>query len=363
MASKQTYTDYANAATQTLVQNWFPPSGPSTWIQTYQDFWHVPNVVTALTRLSKLTGTWNYESTADNAQQMFNSYFYPQQGLPSYYDDECWWGDLFNRLYSLTGASQWNTAANQVFVDLQGGWDDAAKGGVWWKRNPKSYPGNNKGSIENELYMAIAMALYNAPPSDTAPGVYLSATTQTLQWLGNLIDKTGMVWGNLDQNGNINPSNVPRPYTQGVILGALWDLFQQSNLTSYLDTAQQIADAAIANMVWPDGILQDNCEKIGNCGNDQDPILFKGIYARCLGEFAVNLATLSDPARVQAAQRYTAFLQQNADAVWANYPGGTFGMDWHTPSPNYQPTGVPVYDGSLQSQALDLFVSAAIVST
>ena len=261
MASKQTYTDYANAATQTLVQNWFPPNGPSTWIQTYQDIWHVPNVVTALTRLSKLTGTWNYESTADNAQQMFNNYFYPQRGLPSYYDDECWWGDLFNRLYSLTGASQWTTAANQVFVDLQGGWDDAAKGGVWWKRNPKSYPGNNKGSIENELYMAIAMALYNAPPSDTDPGVYLSATTQTLQWLGNLIDKTGMVWGNLDQNGNINPSNVPRPYTQGVILGALWDLFQQSNLTSYLDTAQQIADAAIANMIWPDGILQDNCEK------------------------------------------------------------------------------------------------------
>src|SRR5262245_32673165 len=102
---------------------------------------------------------------------------------------------------------------------------------------------------------------------------------------------------------------------------------------------------------------------MGTCSNDQDPILFKGIYARCLAEFSCNLAGTNDPARVAAAKSYAAFLQKNADAVWANYPGGIYGMDWHTPRPAYQPTGVTVYDGSLQSAAVDLFVSAAVVSS
>ena len=130
-----------------------------------------------------------------------------------------------------------------------------------------------------------------------------------------------------------------------------------------LDSAQSIAQAAIDTMCWPDGILQEVCEKRGNCGDDQDPILFKGIYVRYLGEFAARLATLRDPARVAAARRYAGFLQLNADAVWANFPGGTYGMDSHTLQADYQPTGNPVYDGSLQSSALDLFISAALVSS
>jgi predicted alpha-1,6-mannanase (GH76 family) len=92
--------------------------------------------------------------------------------------------------------------------------------------------------------------------------------------------------------------------------------------------------------------------------------LFKGVFVRYLGGFTQRLATLDDPARQQAAQRYAAFLQHNADAVWANYPGPTriFGMDWHTLQPNYKPTGCLMYDGCLQSSVLDLFVAAALVS-
>jgi predicted alpha-1,6-mannanase (GH76 family) len=126
----------------------------------------------------------------------------------------------------------------------------------------------------------------------------------------------------------------------------------------------KIAGAAIQDMTWPDGILQEVCEKLGSCGpSDMDSPLFKGVYVRYLGEFAVNLATVDDPARVQAAQQYASFLQLNADTLWANYPGQIFGMDWHTPSLAYQPTGVPVYDGCLQMSALDLFISAALVSS
>jgi predicted alpha-1,6-mannanase (GH76 family) len=180
-----------------------------------------------------------------------------------------------------------------------------------------------------------------------------------------LIDSAGLVWGNLEEDGTVNPQNVARPYNQGAALGALWALYKSSGDIAYLDSGQQVAQAAINTMTWPDGILQEICEKNQNCGPqiDQNPSLFKGVYVRYLGEFASRLATLGDPARVQAAQQYAAFLQHNADTLWANFPGGIFGMDWHTSQPNYQPTGVVIYDGSLQCSALDLFVSAALVSS
>jgi predicted alpha-1,6-mannanase (GH76 family) len=244
---------------------------------------------------------------------------------------------------------------------LQGGWDDVAGGGVWWMRDPKSYPTNEKGSIENEVYMDIAMGLYAANPGGGQ--TYLDATNQTWQWMQALVDKTSLVWGSLNEDGSINRNNVGRPYNQGVILGPLWAMYQVAGDTTYLDRAEQIVQATFDTMTWPDGILREVCEQRGDCGpGDTNPALFKGIFVRYLGEFAQRLATLDDPARKKSAQQYAAFLQHNADAVWANFPGGIFGMDWHTPQPNYRPTGVTVYDGSLQSSALDLFVAAALVS-
>ena len=112
------------------------------------------------------------------------------RGSPAYYDDECWRGDAFLRVAQLSDDSGWNTAGELIFLDLQAGWDSVVKGGVWWKRDPKSYPDNNKDSIENELYMDIAMGLYKKDPQS----VYLDAARQTWQWLGLLLDSSGLIW-------------------------------------------------------------------------------------------------------------------------------------------------------------------------
>ncbi len=365
MASQSTYLSYANAAAEVLTTQWFPANGPLQWVNQYYDFWRTPNAMTALLRLSQLTGA-DYSATAANVRAAFFIYFDPNaqpaaRYLPAYYDDEAWWASCFLRLYAMTKDTSWSTTAAEVFADLAYGWDDTAKGGVWWMRNPRSYPSNNKGGVTNELYMEVGMTLYGLGGESAAQ--YLAATNQTWQWLQLLRDSSNLIWGNLNEDATIYPSNVPRPYTQGVILAPLWDLYVQSNDTSYLDAAQAIAEAAITNMVWPDGILQEICEKQGNCTpTETNPSLFKGIYVRHLGEFAVKLATVDDPARQQAAASYAAFLQKNADALYANYPGGTYGMDWHTAQPNYTPTGVAIWDACLQVSALDLFVSAAIVS-
>jgi predicted alpha-1,6-mannanase (GH76 family) len=361
MASRQTYLGYADAAAQMLTSKWFPADGPTTWVNA-GDFWRAPNLMTALTDLMQLSGSRCYLATAENARAIFRQNFVPSAGLPTYYDDECWWGACFLRLGALTGEAGWIDLADQIFCDLRKGWDDVAGGGVWWKRDPKSYPENEKGSIENELYMDVAMVLYGAN-GPSGKQLYLDATNQTWQWMQVLIDTSGLVWGGLNQDGTIKRSNVARPYNQGVVLGPLLALSQLAGDTTYLDRAEKIADAALETMTWPDGILREVCEKRGDCGpNDLNSPLFKGVFVRYLGEFARRLARMSDPARRKTGQRYATFLQRNAEALWGNYRHCIFGIDWHTRLPDYQPTGVLLYDGSVQSSALDLFVAAALVS-
>jgi predicted alpha-1,6-mannanase (GH76 family) len=361
MASRQTYLGYAEAAAQVMTTKWFGTDGPTKWVNA-GDFWRAPNLVTALTDLMQLTGSRDYLPTAANALAVSSPLFIPGES-PSYYDDECWWGACFLRLAQLTGDASWiSIPKTKIFTDLQGGWDDVAGGGVWWMRDPKAYPENEKGSIENELYMDIAMMLYAAAPASERQ-TYLDATKQTWQWMQACIDSTGLVWGSLNEDGSIKRSNVARPYNQGVVLGPLWALYKLAGDTTYLDRAEKIVQAAFDTMTWPDGILREICEERGDCGpSDLNPPLFKGVFVRYLGEFTQPLAGMDGSARQKTAQGYAAFLQHNADAVWANYPGGIFGMDWHTPQPNYQPSGNCMYDGCLQSSALDLFVAAALVS-
>ncbi|MGH2162321.1 glycoside hydrolase family 76 protein, partial [Enterococcus faecalis] len=73
----------------------------------------------------------------------------------------------------------------------------------------------------------------------------------------------------LDQKMCKNNAGTVWSYNQGVILASLTELNQATggsdDDTSYITTAQQIADAAIAALA-PSGILTDPCEP--NCGAD-----------------------------------------------------------------------------------------------
>src|SRR5262249_17004883 len=149
----------------------------------------------------------------------------------------CWWGALFLRLAALTGDTSWLPIPKAIFTDLKGGWDNVCGGGVWWARPPND--NNEKGSIENELYMDIAMGLYAVAPAGEGQQ-YLDATNQTWKWLQGLIDSNGLVQGSFDDHCAINTKNPARPYNQGVILGPLWAMYKLAGDTTYLDRAEQI---------------------------------------------------------------------------------------------------------------------------
>jgi hypothetical protein len=113
--------------------------------------------------------------------------------------------------------------------------------------------------------------------------------------------------------------------------------------------AQNIVDATIVHLTYPNGILKEPSEP----NYDDTQKLFKGIFVRHLGYL---LPYLTDAAHIQ---KYTSFLQQNAFSLWTTdrcENDGLFGIFWTNYSSN---SCDPSRNTATTSSALDLFVSSA----
>ena len=134
-------------------------------------------------------------------------------------------------------------------------------------------------------------------------------------------------------------------YNQGVILGALAELYRANHDRSLLNEAQSIADAALSDptLVDRNGVLHEPCEP--NCGADGTQ--FKGIFIR-------NLSSLD---RIAGNSQYENFISKNADSIWtgAHPPGYHLGLIWSAP---YGTT-----NASTQSSAADALVAALRTSS
>jgi predicted alpha-1,6-mannanase (GH76 family) len=134
----------------------------------------------------------------------------------------------------------------------------------------------------------------------------------------------------------VNNNRREWTYNQGVILGGLVELSKADQDSTHLTEATAIADAAITKLVNPRGIL---VEGVVNGG---DTPQFKGIFMR-------NLAAL-DQAAPKA--QYKAFVDANADSIWANDQGANheFGALWQGPFDSG--------DATRQTSALDTLIAA-----
>jgi Glycosyl hydrolase family 76 len=361
------YIKYARSAVNTLTSKWFAADTPSYWVP--QDYWKTPTICQELVFYMELAGESSYVSTLENARVASEYYL----NNCSYYDDLTCWGRFFisahNYLKSGGGVgadpANYLNDAITTYSNLTAAFTDGtACGGVWWKRFPPSYPDNFKASNATLGLMEIALGLYFA----TKQQQYLDTGRKAWEWLQNskMIDAKGYVWGGLNEQCGIDCTNQPVVALQGNPLAPLWMLYQVTGDTSCLDTAQTIVGLTMQKMVWQNTqILLTTADAGWNCQNSDwqeqylGETLFKGIFMGFLGNFTKSLQSLEDPSRKQAAQQYAAFLQANADAVWANFPGGNFGMDWHTPSPNYQVNPDDIINACLQYSAVAAFVAAA----
>ena len=210
-------------------------------------------------------------------------------------------------------------------------------GGIWWNKE-HTYT----GAIENELFLTLAASLANRVPADKK-GWYLDWALNEWQWF----EGTGMINDKFNINNGIsletckNDGGTIWTYNQGVILGALVELYRATQSTAYLTIAEQIALAAIKHLTDNDGVLHEPCEP--DCGADGPQ--FKGIFMR-------NLQILQS---VRSNKRFVQFIAVNAESIWTKARGerDRLGLVWSGPFDKA--------DASRQSSASEALVAQLAV--
>ena len=274
---------YLSAIVNTFIQ------GPSAW--RFKKGLSVSDIVVSITGLSSITISYTN----------FINY---------YYDDNGWWALAWIKAYDLTGNGIYLTQAETIFQNMTGGWDDqVCNGGIYWQTDHSDDQGNTpyKNSIANELFLAVAAALYVRLNVQNVQNVqsYLNWAQKEWQWFQKSglihtfpVSVNQLISDSLNTSCNNDGTTDYWTYNQGVILGALCDLFTATGQTQLLDSAEKIADSVItATAVFvPSGggsvfgsISGVNSEGILTECNDNDPNAgigskqFKGVFVRNLG--------------------------------------------------------------------------------
>jgi predicted alpha-1,6-mannanase (GH76 family) len=261
-----------------------------------------------------------YESTRDPryvwvVERSFGRY---RRRRSHFYDDDGWYLNVWLRAYDLTGDPKYLVEAEELFVGMTTAWDDHCRGGLWWSKD-RAY----KNAITNELFLLAAARLARrCAPRAVGPN-HRAWALRAWSWFesSGMINAQHLVNDGLD-NSCANNGGVVWTYNQGVILGALTELWRVTGDRQLPSRAVQIADAAIAALTSPAGVLREPCEPHRCSGNNQ---VFKGVFVQ-------GLARLYP---VVAADRpgYREFLHANAESVWHHARDGDngFGLRWDGP--------------------------------
>ncbi len=309
---------------------------PQTGLWKSDGWWNSANSLTAMVDLSRATHSTEYvgdieKTYAANAGGRFV--------VNKYYDDEGWWALAWIDAYDLTGDARYLQAAEGVFEDMTGGWDETCGGGLWWTRE-RTY----KNAIPNELFLSVAAHLANRVQDSSQRSRYVAWATREWTWFqhSSMIEGDHLISDGLDAKCRDN-HGTKWTYNQGVVLGGLAELSRLPGEGRVLRPARAIADAAIEHLADGQGVLHESCEP--KCGGDGSQ--FKGIFMR-------NLALLNER---KPRKNYVRFLRANAESLVerAQSPEHTYGVVWSGPP--------GVSDAISQTSALDALNAAIEVET
>lgn len=282
-----------------------------------------------------LTGYWTYaqgwDAVLDGVERTGGQQYYGlvetlyvgqnNRGWTSaYYDDECWMALALIRAYDLIGDSKYLTEAENLYSDIEGGWDTTCcgntPGGLWWdKAHTQKATASNAGSV------LVGARLY----ARTGNTSYLNFAQQVYSfWHANMVNgSTGQVVDHMNSDGTLVWWNFT--YDQGLMIGAGVELYNATGTSSYLNDAYSTANYMINNEVTSTSYgnaLYDGSNT--GCGGDCHE--FKGPAYRYLMElYALNTSYTG----------YYNVLKASADAIWnlANYSSATiFAVNWAGPS-------------------------------
>lgn len=329
VADSGSNAQHATLALQSMQKSYELQSG----LYKTTGWWNAANLITAVADYSRSQQTHAYDfvfsNTLSTAQKKFPGF------INEYYDDEGWWALAWIDVYEHTSDRRYLEAAQFIFRDMTYAWDDTCSGGIWWSKSRKY-----KNAIANELFLSVAAEL---AAQETNPGQrnqYLVWAHKEWKWFlhSGMINQQNLVNDGLNDKCE-NNGRTAWTYNQGVLLGGVTALFRVDHDPSTLITANNIARAAISNLVDTHGILHDVCEP--NCGADGTQ--FKGIFIRNLRALD-QISPRSSP--------YAQFIQVNARSIWiqAEAPDYRLGQSWDAP--------FGAADASTQGSALDALVAA-----
>src|SRR6185436_8792637 len=197
--------------------------------------------------------------------------------LNGFYDDEGWWAHAWTRAYDITGDVRYLNMAKTIFADLAGGWGNPCGGGIWWDK-AHTY----KNAIANELFILVAIQLHQRTPGDAGVGSYFYWATNAWAWFqaSGMINSQNLVNDGLTA-GCQNNGQSTWTYNQGVIIGALTELYKVTGDSNYLTRAEAIADAALNALMNVNGVLAEASPCNPTCGGGDVP-QFKGILVHHL---------------------------------------------------------------------------------
>lgn len=339
-----------------------------------------------------------------------------------YFDDAGWWGLTWLNAYNLTKDSDYLDLAESILTWINAkGWNSTCDGGVW--QDEKT--GATKDAIANELYFELAARLYRS----TNTPAYLSDATAEWDWFksslivevpedGNVTVATAADLANpnarllvADHVVSSKPASSPAgpimtpplcppaggtqkwSYNQGVILGALHDMYKLNDDASYLTPAQAIANTVEADvqttkdqapgpysnpaLIDTGGTLSDPCDALLSPGDWPDDCDVTGqeingqtvnnSFLQYKGVFVRNLACLSQDGT--GSPSYQAFLTATASTVFSDDQDPTsdfgtgqqdlneFGYLWDNNGNAWPGTETSELNEATQGSALDALVA------
>ncbi|MFB9991347.1 glycoside hydrolase family 76 protein [Deinococcus oregonensis] len=304
-AAQQTlYTQFWNPAEQ--IMNQFAPCG-GTCNDPYVYWWHAHTLdvlVDGLIRTGDARYTQLIAQAFEGARALNGGTL-----LHSWYDDMQWMALALLRAYEATGEGRYLEGAQELWADIQGGWNEHCGGGIAWKKDQLDY----KNTPANAPAAILAARLYGLL-GDAAD---LNWAKRIYAWnKAHLVDpETGFVWDGMNRLGDGQLEDGWHfTYNQGAYLGAGLALFEVTGEEACLQDALRTADAAQTRLIHASsGLLPHE--------GDGDGGLFKGILVR-------YLALL-----VQAVDRpdLVALLQHNAAVLWQagrDPDSGLMGLSW-----------------------------------
>jgi hypothetical protein len=351
--------EYANRAVYALME-WYN-SDNGQWDTT--NWWNWANVLHALIDYLGYSIDRGYAAVVGNTFDKCKS---QKDGnfLSDKYDDQGWWALTWIRAHDFfTGDEQYLAMAKVIFDNMTRGWDSVCDGGIYWQKNQADPNGKTpyKNAIANELFLAIAVQLFQRSTVDSEKQTYRDWITKTASWFAasQLINPSHLVNDGLTTDdaavGRCVSSGPNFSYTQGVILGALVDMYTSGGFEfgghDPLGLASSIASAVIApnSPLTSHGILIEPGDS-GTTTDDPDHPQFKGIFMR-------NLARLANTVNPGAAAPYIAFIRNNVRSILANDRNtiNQLGYAWTGP--------FDTADAARQSSALDAINAAITVGT